>query len=404
MPAGVLDYEKVKTLAQGTLQKYLTRPGSKYGIVNEVRPHTLVGGRLFNRCKTGIWDGGIRLSYDLMLKRSRVGQWVGPTTKIALKGTQQTTRGSVPRRFYAYGYFKSYAELDHNKGEKEVVVDLLKQAKEDVCVDTINEFEDVLMAADGNYAHDGSGTDNILPFGLLYWATIDGLHITGDTSKDVGGINPNTETLWKNCFINPVTSTDGMGALTSIYEWREGMQRLLRLLRWPSVSNWGAAAKDVQDKYEFNPDGDMNPAKDLLLAVDPQTQIKYGSLTVDREDNVGRDQGRATPVFKGIPLEDDEHLGYSSTYGYGYDSSGNALWTDRGGSYASGNWKGTGQTIAVNTYYMHVLTHPGHAPYVKKPYEPEGMFGLAFEGDWWLQTACRSRRRGLGTLFGYAFN
>ena len=43
-----------------------------------------------------------------------------------------------------------------------------------------------------------------------------------------------------------------------------------------------------------------------------------------------------------------------------------------------------------------------HAPFVKPPYEPEGMMGLAFEYDYWLQTLCNSRRRGIGYIAGYS--
>jgi hypothetical protein len=401
MPSGVLNYEKIKTLAQGTLQKYLTRPGSKYGIINEARPKTLVGGKLFNRTKLGSWDGGTRLAYDLMLKRSRVGQWVGPTTKIALKATQETSRASVPRRFYAWGFFKSYAELDHNKGEKEVVVDLLKQSKEDLCVDIISEFEDQLWALDGNYAHDGSGADFLLPFGMKYWFTIDGLHITGTGS--IAGIDPTTEPLWRNPFINPVTASDGMDAVTSVFELREAYQRMLRMLRWPSVKVWGPLAKDIVDDGEnFDPDGPENPKKDFMICCDPKTQVKYQSVVLDREDNVTADLGRERPMFKGIPMEDCDQLGYSS-YGFGYDAAGNLLGTAHG-SYTAGLFPNTGESLFLNANLVHVLTHSNHAPFVKKPYEPEGMFGLAFEGDFWLQTAVRSRRRGGGYIGGYAFS
>jgi hypothetical protein len=120
----------------------------------------------------------------------------------------------------------------------------------------------------------------------------------------------------------------------------------------------------------------------------------------DRQDNVGYDQFQPRPTYKRMEIRGTEKLRMNA-YGYGYDDTGAALWTDRTGSYASGQWANWGRTIVVNTKYFHVAVHPLHAPFQKKPYMPEGRMGLAHEGDLWLQTLCRTRRRGLGHIGPY---
>lgn len=406
MPAGAINYQNIANLSASTTKKWLNRKGEKYGLINDARPKTLAVGRMFKRASTD-WTGGITLAVKIKLERARVMTWMGPTDKLTMKPVPAPQEVNVPRRFIGFSVYKSYAEMDHNKGEKEVVYDVVSSMWDDVCTDTIQEFEDTILSVDGNYAHDGTGSDYLLPLGVLYWITIDGLHITGDTSKTVGGINPNTYTNWKNPYINPVTSYDfgTDGKVTSVFELRECYQRALRMLRWIAVRPaWGAAADKMYDGDTFDPDGPEDPSKDYIILCDPKTQIKYGSIIFDRNDNVAKDQGSQTPLFKGIPVEDAEQLGIDATYGYGFDSTGTALWTDRTGSYASGNWKGYGVSLFLNAKLIHVLTHPNHAPFMKDPYEPEGMFGLAWEGDWWLQTVARSRKRGGCYVGPYAFN
>ena len=92
-------------------------------------------------------------------------------------------------------------------------------------------------------------------------------------------------------------------------------------------------------------------------------------------------------------------MGIDPTYGYGFDSDGNALWTDEGAKYASGQWKGFGECAVWNTNYIRFLTHADHDPQIYDAYKPEGMTGVAHEGDFWCQLACGSRRR-LGAYLG----
>lgn len=394
-----VNYQTIPTALQATLARYVSAPDSQegFGVINETIPRTFLAGRLLSRSKRN-WSTGLTWDYELQFNTSEIGEWVGAGEKLALRGTRATTRGSVPRRFYQWGWFKAYHELDHNSGRggrttREVIVDILKQAKEDACVAIVTALENVILALDGNYAHDGTGGNFLLPFGLRYWFTIDGLHITGDTSRTIAGINPSTQTLWKNGYINPVEASDGMAPIASVYDLRKALNRALRMLRHDSIKqSWGELAKDVQKPMAYDPDGPGKPS-DLMILMDPKTSIDYRDVVFDREDNVSRDQARGRPIFKGIEVGDYDNLGVNSN-GYGLDEAGNPLWTDRGGDYASGNWAGYGETFVVRADLFHFLVHPQHFPFIKRPYEPEGMMGVAYEGDAWVQTACRSRRRG----------
>ena len=389
------NYEDILTISQTTLPKSLGTPGEPHKLINECSRHAYIAGRLLRRIKMD-WDGGITIRWPLQFNRSRVGGWTHPHNKRALGGTKAPTWGSAPIRFYSFGWFKPYAELDLNKGAKQVLIDLGKLARSDVSLDLVESLEDAVLAADGNYAHDGTGDDFMLPFGLRYVLTIDGLHIAeaGATTpaRSVYGINPGTYPAHRNPYVNPVGSSDGLGPITSVYELREAIERMFTELSFDSLDVWGKAASDFDAEGAVDYDSKETP-KDLMMVTDRGTYTRLRRILFDREDNVGYDQYRPRPVFHGVEVRYSDSFGIDSTYGWGFDSDGNALWTDRTGDYASAQWKGHGEMMILNTRYLHLAVHPQHAPLQAKPYRPEGMMGIGHEGDFWKQLICRSRRR-----------
>lgn len=394
-----VNYQNLLTLSTTTLPKFVSRAGAKdgFGLINETIPRTLLAGMLLRRARKD-WSGGITWSFDLQFNRAEVGEWVGVGQKLGLRGTRPLTRGSVPRRTYQWAWYKDYQELDPNKGTFEVVQDILEMAKEDAGVAIITALENAITSYDGNWAHDGAASgDFLLPFGWRFWITIDGLHITGNSGYTVGGINASTQPLWQNGYINPVAASDGMRPIRSVHDLRTGWTRALRMLRFDSVRDWGAVGKDIQNVNQYDPDTAETP-RDLLILCDPRTSIDFREVVFGREDNVGRDQGRGRPVFKGIEVGDYDSMGMPST-GYGtFPSDGTATWPDRTtlgqAPYATGQWPNWGESCVLNTKFLHFLVDPRSFPQIKKPYEPEGLFGLAYEGKIVAQTACRSRRRG----------
>lgn len=394
-----VNYANIPTLASTTLDKYFGKPGDKISLINETAKLDYLAGRLMKRLELKA-DGGINVRFPIQFNAADVANWGFPGNKGALKGTPANVWGSVPRRWLEWFWFKPMHEIELNKGAKEQLLDLGQMARSDVAISICNMLEEALLAPDGNYAHDGSGADFLIPFGLLYWITIDGLHVTGDTSLSVGGINPYTQALWRNQYINPVAASDGGAPITSIYQWRTAMLRGLRRMKFDSVNVYGSLAKDAKNAPTWDPTGKQR-AEDMIICMDDRSEISLNDLIFAAEEDRGGDQFRPRPVFKGIEVWSSEALRISPS-GYGYDADGNVLWVDRTGSYASGLWANYGQTLVINAKYLHFLGHSAFAPYVKKAYEPEGMFGVANEGTFSIQTMANSRRRGLFYLGPYA--
>lgn len=388
MPTSI---EQLGLLAAHALPHYLKRPGKGNPILEAARKHVLFG-RLFKKARTDV-SGGTGIRWPVHFNKSNVVQPYGPYSRMN-PGTVQPARfAAIPWRAAAWSVFVDEFEIDLNKGEKEVLVDTLKLVGSVVGMNIVEFFETVGLAEDGNYQHDGQYSLNDLFLGLKYWCTIDGLHITGDTTKTVGGLNPNDLQLWRNGYINPVTASDGVGPITSMMQMRECLDRAFMDLTWDEFDYFGEMTGKVQGAPTRDWDSGTSP-KDLMIWTSKAGSIEMRQILFDREDNVGRDQHRPRPVYHGVTIHHSDLLGISQ-YGYGIDRNNNAMWTSRGGSYANGNWPNHHEFMLIDTNYFKVAMHPQHAPGVKKPYVPESRFGLTMEGNWWLQTMCESRQRGL---------
>lgn len=391
-----INYTRIASLMDSTLARYLGRPGSDdgFGMLMEFLTKRIVLGKLMGRLKMD-WKGGTTIKFPVQFTRSNVGGFSGPYAKLALKTTRGPSYGSVPIRVYGWAWFKSFLEIELNKGEHEMVRDLVRDAKSAVAADTIMAQEEAFLARDGNYLHDGEGADFLFPFGLRYNYTIDGLHITGDTTKSVYGINPYTYPLWRHPFINPVTSSDqGVdGRISSVYQLPIALERMMQQLSFDSPQTWGKVASDLDSKsYEPTDYDRAAEPEDLFIMLDTRSSIDFRSVLFDRRDDVGREQAMGRPTWKGMDVMETDRLGMNS-YGYGYDDDGTALWTDRTESYASGQWANYGECVVLNRKHYHVVAHPDHFPKVYPSYKPEGMEGLASEGSLWWNTLCTSRQR-----------
>jgi hypothetical protein len=332
--------------------------------------------------------------------------WMHPNDQVKLGTTRPVTWGRAPWRILGYGWFINDFEVDLNKGDDVVLIDIMKQARSDVGLDLAETWEDTFLAPDGNYAHDGTGTDNLIMYGLLYAGTIDGKHIAeaGATTpaKSVFGINPGTYTAHKNPFINPVESADGLGVISDVQQLPRALDRMMKLMRFDDVASlYGPLAPNIQDAPSYDPDTPEKPG-DIFLLCDDITEVVIRDIFRARQtENVGYDSANPRPTYKGIPYLGTSRLRVSP-YGWGYDTNGTALWTDRGTTYASALWANWGRTLLVNTRYLHLALHPKHAPYNKDPYRPPGRFGMAMEGNVMGQLLCRSRRRGIGYIGPYS--
>jgi hypothetical protein len=392
--------EQIERVAASTLPKFLARPGEKLTLVNEAADHDYVVGRLFKRIRMSVGEGS-ELKWPLQFERANVTTWGHAHSEITLGNTKPARWGKAPWRMLLWGWYLPYAEMHANRGIKEVLYDLGRQCREDVAVALCGDLEDAILAEDGNYAHDGTGPDNVIPYGLLQYGTIDGLHIAeagaATPARSVADINPGTYTRWKNPFISPVASTDGLGTITSIWQFRQALNRMMRLMRFDSISAaWGNLAEGVRNAPDEDPDRKETP-EDLMILTDDKTEVAYREVLFSRQEDIGYDQFQERPAYKRLKLLGTDKLRMNAQ-GYGKAADGSALWTDRGGSYASGQWAGWGRALVLNTRYLHVAVHPEHGPLQKKPYVPERRMGLAHEGDLWLQLICRSRRRGIGHI------
>lgn len=385
------DLQTIERVLQSTLPKYVGRKGGKHKLINEAAPRTLFGAEFFNRTKT-TFEGGTQWKTKLQFNAADIGQWTGVGEKLAYKGTKAITYAYVPPRFYRWAWYLDKAEVD-TQGDPDVVLhDIVMQAKEDADLAVALAINSAMIAKDGNYLHDG--TSNYLTmFGLKYWITINGLHITHNTATPLGGITTASQAKWKNPFINPVEASDGGKPITSVFELRNALQRAFKLLNFESVSVWGKLTKNVEHVPSDDPDNKKSlQGSPYGIVVDSGTYDDYRDVVFDRQDNMGADQYALPPTVKGIPVKECESFGMG-TYGYGKDDSNNDLWTSAGGSYANGNWANHGECIVYNADYLHCTVHGDHDPAIYDPYKPEGMEGVAYEGSLWVQTACRSRRR-----------
>lgn len=400
-----INYETIPGLVQSTLPKFLAREGGKFGgIVHEFVPRHWMGAQMLRRGSYA-WEEGLTFKFDVQFLPSNIFQWVGPRTKTEMRGVQPPTRGSVARRFLQGSTYLDYTEIHHNKGLKEIIYDILKHFTAQVQIALITALNAAVTARDGNYAHESESLEGLflIPLGWRYWATIDGLHITGDAARAVGGINPATWVDWKNQFINPVAASDGMGGISTVYDLPGALDRMFSALDFESVSVWGDLAGKVPANWvpEADTDSDATRPEDLSIYCDRRTSIGYRQVLFDREDNVGRDQARGRPKYKGVAVYDDDSMGLNN-YGYGFLDDGQAAWTDRGGTYASGQWANGGEVLVCNHKHFKVLKHSQFSPRIKRAYEPEQMFGIASDYQYWMQTCCNSRRRGLGYIAGFS--
>lgn len=395
--------EQITHLLQSTLPLFISQ--TPMGWLNEMSPKTFLIGKMLSRAKKN-FSGGKSIDFDVLLDLPVAGKWVGAYEKMELQGVRATTRGSVPWRFYQCAHVIDLKERDLNQGTRQVVYDIYQSFKEQVCTSTVDDLETTLMSYSGNYTADGQfGGDAGQPaLGPRYWFTPDGLHITGDSSKTVGGINPTTKTKWKNPYINPTGASDGMPGIKHVRELPEAMERLSLELRFESPNIWGPITRDIKHAPKLETD---NPAtkSPLLIFTDRKTSIKYRNVLFDARDDVSRDQFRGRPVWHGVVVDYDEKLGVPSS-GWGYDANGNLVVTEvTGGSDRpsgfTGLWKNAGEMYFFNADYFFFVCHPKYNPMTKKPYMPEGMFALALESTFWLQTVCRSRRRAGGVIIGY---
>lgn len=398
-----VNYTKIARVLGTTLSHYLGRPGDPLSIINEAAAQDVVFGRMWKRAKYD-WKAGLTLKFPVKFERANIVQPMGPLTKLSARSTPAPTYGEIPMRAVGWMGYISAFEMDLNQGEKEMLRNLVKDAKSDIAVDFAGSMEDWGWARDGNYLHDGVGSNDFLKFyGPRYWCTIDGLNISG--SGAVGGITPaatGTLAAWRNGFISPAAAIDGLPVCSSVIELPYLLDRAMNYMRWDNLDVWGGATSDVGDANQpQDPDGAEKP-EDLMILTDKRTSLDYRRVVFDREDNVGRDQARGRPMYKRIEIIDTAKLGMNS-YGYGFDDDGTALWTDRGTTYASGQWAGYGETMLINTRYFKIASHPNHAPKVKPGYAPEGMDGVAHEGNFWLQTFARSRKRGCFYIGPYSY-
>ena len=338
------------------------------------------------------YTGGLTIQEKLQFTKANVGKWVAMDEKLALGGTRGPTWLSTAMRTMRSAHFIGGDELESQDRDDVIINNLERQAKEDVALFHISMIHDAMWAADGNYAHDGI-TDFLAPFGFRHLITLDGLHVTGSTTTAIQGINASTQSLYRNQFINPVTASDGGKPITSYTQIRTAFDRAFRMLHYGGVQGFGKLASKVTGVPDTQTVRKSMLSDDYIILADGKFHDDYGALVFDRMDNIGEDQGFPVRKYRGVPILWTEGLGMNS-YGYGYDSAGNALWTDRGSSYASGKWAGYSEALVLYLPEWRFYVGSQSGPKEWPPYKPEGMDGIAYETKYRCQLSVRSRRRG----------
>jgi len=399
-----IEFHVIPRVMVQTLDHYNGR-GRKTGVINETTERTIgLTAEIFKRTRKTA-DSGNYFKDKLQFNKAETAQWVGAGQKIESASTPPITWTEWPRRFLRYNHFIDYSEIDTQKDEAEILNDLVKQAREDSDLSIVLALHEAFNSRDGNYAHDG--TSNYLQmFGWRHIITPDGLRIDGQSAA-LGGLNPTTQPLWRNPFINPTTDSLGGRGISSVTEIRRAVHRMFQMLNYTGVNGFGKLAASVRGVPEELPFDNEKSPKDVFIAMcDPNTYLDAAEVFQDRQDSVARDEALLRPMIKGVPVQENERMGIDATYGYGYDSSGNPLWdtapANTFANTASGIYKGYGEFVVVNTQYVRHQVHSDHAPAIYDAYKPEGMAGVAYEGDYWCQTTCSSRRRAGGYIGPFA--
>ena len=324
----LVSIEDIERVATTTLPKFLGRVGEPFNVVNEAGLQNYVAGILLRRIKLGV-EGGMQLMWPLVFDSPSVTEWLHPYKKLSYGSAKPLRWGNAPWRALAWAWYIDQMEIDVNKGLKQVLVDILTQCKTQVAQSISDDLERCVLAPDGNYMHDGTGADNVMPFGLNYICTIDGHHVAEAgavaAARSVFGLNCTTYPLHRHGYINPVGSSDGLGTITSIYDLPDALQRAFRAMRFDSVSAaWGQTigqngpAEDATD-----PDRPEKPA-DLRILCDDRTELLYRKVMAARMEDIGRDAYQPRPVFNQVEFGGTNLLRISSN-GYGFDDAGNVL-------------------------------------------------------------------------------
>lgn len=385
-----ISYELALRTLNQTLPKWVDR--SKNAINETVLQTYPITALLIDKIKRD-YTGGLTIQEKLQFTKANVGKWVAMDEKLSLGGTRGPTWLSTAMRTMRSAHFIGGDELESQDSDEVIINNLERQAKEDVALFHISMIHDALWSIDGNFAHDGT-TDFLAPFGFRHLLTLDGLHITGSSTTSIQGINASSQALYRNQYINPVSASDGGKAITSYTQIRNVLDRAFRMLHFGGVQGFGKLAKNVSGVPDTQTIRKSALSDDYVIVTDGKFHDDYGALVFDRMDNIGEDQGFPVRKYRNVPMLWSEGLGINSTYGYGYDSAGNTLWTDRGGSYASGSWKGYSEAMVFYLPEWRFYVGSQSGPKEWPPYKPEGMDGIAYETKYRCQLSVRSRRRG----------
>jgi hypothetical protein len=156
--------------------------------------------QIINKKKTN-FDSGYEVQFNRMVGLSNAARSVGLGAVDIVDITTQMGTGNCPWRHVTWNWAWDFREpLMNNSPAK--IVDLIKTRRVAAMGSAIELFERMLWRAPAS-------TDDVSIFGIPYWvvksntsatlANNNGFNgLSPATSTNVGGINPNTDTRWRN--------------------------------------------------------------------------------------------------------------------------------------------------------------------------------------------------------------
>jgi hypothetical protein len=207
-------------------------------ILNEcARRSYLLALMLKGRGNDEVVQTGSKIIDQIQLKKMANAGFYRPNQNLQPKGVDTLTQISCPWRFHQgnYGWTNEQVRLQMAAGGNPAdVYTRLKTSWEQACqLDIWDSMEEALFSTPDTNDMEADG--GLVPYSIKCFLTNDGLAPAGFTT--IQGVNPTTETRWRNQFetFDWSTATGGGDTADTLYT---AFDRMWRKLRWKRIAGF----------------------------------------------------------------------------------------------------------------------------------------------------------------------
>ena len=307
-------------------------------IVNDAVKNTYLLGRMLKgKDAAQSVQSGQKIEDRIQLNDVGTAEFYHPNEDLDIQNVDSLISVSIDWRFIADHYSYTEQEVTLNSGDPQTYYKNLLKSKRQACeTSKFNKMEDALLAAPSNANMEAA--DGKTPYSLGALITSDGLAPTGFTT--IMGINPTTETGWRNQTENydsdnPTDTTSGLV---------RAMDRMWYKTRFISP------AGGMSEYYESDRLQKMVIATNLDGVTLIQTLTRDANDRLTPANNLGWIAGKA--VYSGLPIE--------------YVSTLDTALTNDGSAWASGQ----PPFYYLNLEYCYPIFHSEKYMTEKEPMTP----------------------------------